>query len=67
MSIIRTQIRCERCSEILNPDKVIWLEYSQTDGKYYKELPEDHVSQGAFPFGLACSKKELASNSKQTR
>lgn len=50
-------IRCQRCDEILNPDKIVWLELSQTDGKYYNEIPKDHISQGGFPFGSACAKK----------
>lgn len=49
--------RCERCGEILK--KSVHLEYSQTDGLYYKHIPEGHVSQGTFPFGVACAKKEL--------
>lgn len=52
-------IRCERCNEKLNPKKVIWLELSITDGKYYSELPEGHESQGGFSFGKACSIKQL--------
>ncbi len=53
-----TIIRCERCSERLNPKTLVWLELSQTDGKYYRQIPEGHVSQGAFTFGSACAKIE---------
>jgi hypothetical protein len=30
-----------------------------TDGKYYKQIPEGHLSQGGFSFGIACSKTQL--------
>ncbi len=52
-------IRCERCGRILDPKKAVWLELSNTDGYYYKDLIEGHVSQGAFPFGPVCAKDEL--------
>jgi hypothetical protein len=53
--------RCTRCNEKLNPKTMVWLELSNTDGKYYPEgeLPEGHVSQGGFEFGRACAKSEL--------
>jgi hypothetical protein len=54
------KIRCERCGEILNPDKVVWLELSLTDGRYYNEIPHSHKSQGIFAFGSTCAKKEAA-------
>ena len=50
---------CTRCNKKLNPDRVKWLELSNTDGKYYLEIPEGHVSQGGFVFGLDCAKEEL--------
>ena len=50
---------CERCGQPLNPDRVVWLELSNTDGRYYKKIPEGHMSQGAFTFGKACSIKQL--------
>jgi hypothetical protein len=52
-------IRCERCNERLNPKTAVWLELSMTDGKYYKQIPEGHLSQGGFSFGIACSKTQL--------
>lgn len=52
-------IYCQRCNERLNPDKAVWLELSNTDGKYYISIPEGHVSQGGFSFGKACSKTQL--------
>lgn len=52
-------IRCTECNEVITSNKIIWLELSNTDGNYYKELPKDHVSQGGFPFGLTCSKKTI--------
>lgn len=54
-----SQIRCTHCNEILNPKKIVWLELSNTDGRYYSRIPDNHVSQGGFPFGSACSKKIL--------
>lgn len=52
-------ICCERCGEILKPQRIVWLELSNTDGFYYKDIPKGHVSQGVFPFGSHCAKKEL--------
>jgi hypothetical protein len=51
--------RCTRCNEAIHPDKLVWLELSITDGKYYKpfEFPQGHTSQGAFPFGSTCVNK----------
>lgn len=52
-------IRCERCNEVLNPNRAVWLELSITDGKYYRELPEGHESQGGFSFGSSCAKTQI--------
>lgn len=52
-------IYCERCGDKLNPSKAVWLELSMTDGRYYKEIPEGHDSQGGFSFGKACSIQQL--------
>ena len=54
-------IYCERCGKILDPKKAVWLELSNTDGKYYPEgeLQEGHVSQGSFSFGKACAVAQL--------
>lgn len=52
-------LRCERCGESLNPTRAIWLELSMTDGRYYKMLPEGHLSQGGFSFGKDCANKTL--------
>jgi hypothetical protein len=59
-----TKIRCTRCDEVLNPNKVEWRELSNTDGKYYVNLPEGHISQGGFPFGTACAKTQLKEDHK---
>ncbi len=59
-------IRCERCGEILNPERVVWLELSQTDGNYYVEVPGGHTSQGGFSFGQACAKTQLAETKNKT-
>jgi hypothetical protein len=52
-------IKCERCGKPLNPKRIVWLELSNTDGRYYKKIPENHVSQGAFSFGKLCSIEQL--------
>jgi len=49
--------RCTRCHTAIKPGSEVWLELSNTDGKYYEELPEGHVSQGVFPFGYYCYKR----------
>jgi len=60
---------CQRCGKVLMTEIVVWLELSNTDGKYYKinglterSIPEGHISQGAFPFGSTCAKKQLLEN-----
>ena len=52
------KIRCERCNEVLNPKTVVWRDLSNTDGKFYIDCPEGHISQGGFPFGSACAKTQ---------
>lgn len=49
-------IRCERCGEALKRTQAVWLELSLIDGRYYKDLPDGHESQGGFPFGKTCAK-----------
>jgi hypothetical protein len=57
---------CQRCGEKLKPQRIVWLELSNTDGNYYeideltqRSIPEGHKSQGAFPFGSTCAKKQI--------
>jgi hypothetical protein len=57
--MINAPIRCERCGEILIAKRVVWLELSITDGKYYRNIPEGHISQGGFPFGSTCAEKQI--------
>jgi hypothetical protein len=52
----------------------VWLELSNTDGKYYKidelskrSIPEGHISQGAFPFGSTCAKEQLKETENEKR
>jgi hypothetical protein len=59
MEKVRGFIFCERCGQLLNNKRVVWLELSETDGRYYKEIPEGHISQGGFTFGKACSIAQL--------
>jgi hypothetical protein len=51
--------RCENCERVLDETKIVWLELSLTDGRYYLELPEGHESQGGFAFGADCAAKEI--------
>lgn len=48
--------RCARCDEILNDQRMVWLELSFVTGKFSKEgtVPVAE-SQGCFPFGSACA------------
>lgn len=50
---------CTRCNKELNPKNIVWLELSNTDGRYYNTIPTGHRSQGCFPFGPDCAPKEL--------
>lgn len=61
MKSSKNVIYCTRCSEKLDPVKAVWLEFSNTDGKYYPEqnFPEGHISQGTFSFGSACASAQL--------
>lgn len=53
--------RCERCDEKLKEKNIVWLELDINSGLYYKEgeFPKDGLSQGYFPFGKTCAKKQL--------
>lgn len=55
---------CTRCGERLNPAKAVWLELDQSTDTYTKEPVADHISQGFFPFGSACSKRELKADAE---
>jgi hypothetical protein len=57
-----SKVCCERCGEVLKPNRIVWLELSQNKGKYYTTLPEGHISQGAFPFGKRCAELETKSS-----
>ena len=51
--------RCENCDRKLEESKIVWLELSSTDGEYYLEIPEGHISQGGFAFGADCARNEI--------
>ena len=53
------KVTCERCGEFIDTSAVKWLELSNTDGNYYVEIPEGHVSQGGFSFGIECATRQL--------
>lgn len=59
--------RCERCLKPISPHTTVWLELSQTDGRYYEQVPEGHVSQGAFYFGSHCAAMQLAETDNATK
>lgn len=61
---VKQIIRCERCNEIIDANKAVWLELSNTDNNYYKEIPQGHESQGGFSFGTACAKTQLKETKK---
>ena len=48
---------CHKCDKKLNKKKIEWLELSNTDNRFYKKIPNKHISQGFFPFGKDCAKK----------
>jgi len=62
---MEAKIRCERCNEVLNPNRVVWLELSMTDGKYHHEIPKGHNSQGGFPFGSSCAKTQIKEDNEK--
>jgi hypothetical protein len=51
--------RCERCGELLHPDREVWLEYDQRFNGYTDQDVPSNVSQGGFPFGKACAKRVI--------
>ena len=51
---------CTCCGRQLNDANIVWLELDQRTNTYRdRGVPERH-SQGWFPFGVDCAKKELA-------
>jgi hypothetical protein len=55
-------LHCERCGELLKEDNRVWLELNFTNNLYY--LPgvvPAKESQGSFPFGKTCAKRQLTS------
>lgn len=57
-------LRCEKCgAPLVGGAAVVWLELDQRTGLYVDpdviDVPPD-VSQGCFPFGRACARRELA-------
>lgn len=52
--------RCTHCEKPINPAKTAWLELDQRDDTYHDrgDVP-DNLSQGWFPFGIACAKKVM--------
>lgn len=59
---LKLDYKCERCGRQLYKTSTVWLEFSNTDGNWYKNLPKGHESQGSFPFGRDCAKLQIAEN-----
>lgn len=59
---------CQRCGEELHPDREVWLELDQRTQTYTNEgaVPPEY-SQGGFPFGSACAKREIAKHQAKQR
>jgi hypothetical protein len=54
-------VRCTKCNEPLTGHAIRMLELDQRTQTYHDngDVPEDR-SQGWFPFGLKCAKREIA-------
>jgi len=50
---------CTKCGQKLDPKTAVWLELDQRDNTYHSrgDVPEN-LSQGWFPFGSACARRE---------
>jgi len=48
-------VHCQNCSKLLT-GKIVWLELDQRVNEYTEDKIAKEYSQGAFPFGLSCSK-----------
>lgn len=48
--------RCEKCNEVLNEGRLVWLELDRRTNTYTddEDVPHEH-SQGWFTFGKACA------------
>lgn len=61
-------IYCERCGDVLDQAKAVWLELNIYTGCFHKdgEVPQEE-SQGYFSFGSACAKAVLDSGGNNKR
>lgn len=56
------QTECTMCGKPIDIDRSHSVEFSNTDGEYYKDsVPEGHESLGWFMVGPECYKKALKS------
>lgn len=56
---------CERCSEKLKKDRIVWLELRQITNTYHKPgTVEENLSLGEFPFGSTCAIKLIQESNK---
>lgn len=51
----KPKIKCTHCEAVLK-GRVVYLELDQRTGTYTNRNIPDEFSQGAFPFGVQCSK-----------
>ena len=59
--MVDTNELCNECGAVLNPHRIVWLEYDERTDLYHKPgtLPADGLSLGCFAFGRACARAEL--------
>lgn len=56
------QTECNMCGKAIDIDRSFQVEFSNTDGEYYKDsVPKGHDSLGWFMVGPECYKKALKS------
>lgn len=55
---------CQRCGDLLDPKKMVWLELDQRTNTYTSGPVPENVSQGCFTFGRACAKRAEADHKK---
>lgn len=55
------KFHCNGCQGKIFEHEAVWLELSNTDDRYYIDIPAGHVSQGFFAFEPYCAERELKS------
>jgi hypothetical protein len=66
----KSYTRCHNCGEKLDLENCIaWLWMDGDTHTYYRgeeEIPEGHLNQGAFIFGIACARSVIRNGGKLT-